>query len=281
MAEPWTTAAHRLFKKHNIRTVGYVPDAGLTELIKSCHADNDIKSVVMTTEEEGIGLSSGAWLGGEKAAVLMQSSGVGNTVNAIASTKLNRSDVLNKLMEVRGNALAIAGLGSPVWDLAASDHQPENFYNWGGMGCAISMGLGCALAQPKRNIWVITGDGEALMGVGSFATVANQRPDNLVIIILDNEHYGETGMQKTHTSGGTDLAAMAAGAGIPTTMTVHSDEDLNNLINALKTSPLPLVASIKVENTKPKLVLPSRDGVYIKTRFRQAVLGSTAALHVT
>ena len=88
-------------------------------------------------------------------------------------------------------------------------------------------------------------------------------------------------MQKTHTSGGTDLAAMAAGAGIPTTMTVHNDEDLNNLINALKTSPLPLVASIKVENTKPKLVLPSRDGVYIKTRFRQAVLGSTAALHVT
>ena len=184
-------------------------------------------------------------------------------------------------MEVRGNALAIAGLGSPVWDLAASDHQPENFYNWGGMGCAVSMGLGCALAQPKRNVWVITGDGEALMGVGSFATVANQRPDNLVIIILDNEHYGETGMQKTHTSGGTDLAAMAAGAGIPTTMTVHSDEDLNNLINALKTSPLPLVANIKVENTKPKLVLPSRDGVYIKTRFRQAVLGLTEALHVT
>ena len=106
----------------------------------------------------------------------------------MSTTKLNRSDVLNKLMEVRGNALAIAGLGSPVWDLAASDHQPENFYNWGGMGCAISMGLGCALAQPKRNIWVITGDGEALMGVGSFATVANQRPDNLVIIILDNEH---------------------------------------------------------------------------------------------
>ncbi len=126
-------------------------------------------------------------------------------------------------------------------------------------------------------VWAVL----ALMGVGSFATVANQRPDNLVIIILDNEHYGETGMQKTHTSGGTDLAAMAAGAGIPTTMTVHSDEDLKNLINALKTSPLPLVASIKVENTKPKLVLPSRDGVYIKTRFRQAVLGSTAALHVT
>ena len=197
------------------------------------------------------------------------------------TTKLNRSDVLNKLMEVRGNALAIAGLGSPVWDLAASDHQPENFYNWGGMGCAVSMGLGCALAQPKRNVWVITGDGEALMGVGSFATVANQRPDNLVIIILDNENYDETGMQKTHTAGGTDLAAMAAGAGIPTTMTVHSDEDLNKLIKALRTSPLPLVASIKVENTKPKLVLPSRDGVYIKTRFRQAVLGSTAALHVT
>ena len=102
MAEPWATAAHRLFKKHNIRTVGYVPDAGLTELIKSCHADNDIKSVVMTTEEEGIGLSSGAWLGGEKAAVLMQSSGVGNTVNAIASIVSSCQFPLFMIVTMRG-----------------------------------------------------------------------------------------------------------------------------------------------------------------------------------
>ena len=106
---------------------------------------------------------------------------------------LDRADVMKKLMTMRGDALAIAGLGSPVWDIASSDHRPENFYLWGGMGCAVSMGLGCAMAQRGRNVWVVTGDGEALMGVGSFATVAAQRPSNLAVIVLDNEHYGETG----------------------------------------------------------------------------------------
>lgn len=198
----------------------------------------------------------------------------------MSQTKLNRTEVMKKLMVVRGNALAIAGLGSPVWDLAAADHRPENFYNWGGMGCAVSMGLGCALAQPERKVWVITGDGEALMGVGSFATVANQRPENLAIFILDNEHYGETGMQQTHTATGTDLAAMAAGAGIPNTITINNAKELDELIGALQSSRLPLVATIKIETSKPKLVLPSRDGVYLKNRFRQAVIGSTQAMHV-
>ena len=102
MADPWTVEAHRLFKQHGIKTVGYVPDAGLTDLIKACDADNDIKAVVMTTEEEGIGLSSGAWLGGDKAAVLMQSSGVGNTVNAIASIVSSCQFPLFMIVTMRG-----------------------------------------------------------------------------------------------------------------------------------------------------------------------------------
>jgi thiamine pyrophosphate-dependent acetolactate synthase large subunit-like protein len=141
------------------------------------------------------------------------------------------------------------------------------------------MGLGCALAQPERNVWVITGDGEALMGLGSFATVAAQRPSNLAIIVLDNEHYGETGMQRTHTSHGTDIAAMAAGAGIPMTMTVNNIEEVGGLRDALSSGLLPLVAVVKVAASKPNLVLPSRDGVYIKNQFRQAVLGATKAMH--
>lgn len=197
----------------------------------------------------------------------------------MSDLKLNRSDVMKKIMAVRNDALVITGLGSPVWDLAASDHRAENFYSWGGMGCAVSMGLGCALAQPKRNVWVITGDGEALMGLGSFATVAAQRPSNLAIIVLDNEHYGETGMQRTHTSHGTDIAAMAAGAGIPKTMTVNNIEEVGGLRDALSSGLLPLVAVVKVAASKPNLVLPSRDGVYIKNQFRQAVLGATKAMH--
>ena len=182
-------------------------------------------------------------------------------------------------MDVRNNALVITGLGSPVWDLAASDHRPDNFYSWGGMGCAISMGLGCALAQKDKKVWVITGDGEALMGIGSLATVAAQRPTNLAIIVLDNDHYGETGMQRTHTSHGTDIAAIAAGAGIPKTMTVNDEKTLKELTTALSSSLLPMVAVVKVTASKPNLVLPSRDGVYIKNQFRQAVLGATEAMH--
>ena len=197
----------------------------------------------------------------------------------MSDLKLNRSDVMKRIMDVRNNALVITGLGSPVWDLAASDHRPENFYSWGGMGCAISMCLGCALAQSGKKVWVITGDGEALMGLGSLATVAAQRPTNLAIIVLDNEHYGETGMQRTHTSYGTDIAAIAAGAGIPKTMTVNDEKTLKGLTTALSSSLLPMVAVVKVTASKPNLVLPSRDGVYIKNQFRQAVLGATEAMH--
>lgn len=199
----------------------------------------------------------------------------------MSDAKPQRSAVMEKLMAVRGDALIIAGLGSPVWDVASSDHKPENFYLWGGMGCAISMGLGVALAQPDRKVWVVTGDGEALMGVGSFATVATQRPGNLAIIVLDNEHYGETGMQRTSTSHGTDLATMAAGAGIPSTMSVTDTAGVDTLANAMRTGPLPLVGVVKIAASKPNLVLPPRDGIYLKNRFRQAVLGATDAMHVS
>ena len=193
---------------------------------------------------------------------------------------LERADVMTELMAARKDALVIAGLGSPVWDVASSDHRLENFYLWGGMGCAAMIGLGCALAQPDRRIWVITGDGEALMGAGAFATIATQRPGNLAVIVLDNERYGETGMQRTHTSFGTDLAAMAAGAGIPTTMTITDEAGINHLVEDLQTGTLPLVAVIKVAAGKPVIVLPPRDGNYLKNRFRQAVLGATEAMHV-
>ena len=102
MPDGWTAEAFRLLKKHDVKTVGYVPDAGLTDLINACDGDNDIRAVVMTTEEEGIGLAAGAWLGGEKAAVLMQSSGVGNTVNAIASIISSCQFPLFMIVTMRG-----------------------------------------------------------------------------------------------------------------------------------------------------------------------------------
>ena len=79
----WPDAIHRALKSQRVRQVSYVPDAGHKRLIELCHADKAMIAVPLTTEEEGIGLAAGAWLGGERAALLMQSSGVGNCVNSL------------------------------------------------------------------------------------------------------------------------------------------------------------------------------------------------------
>lgn len=197
----------------------------------------------------------------------------------MSTRTLFRRDVVKKLMEVRGDALCVSGLGSPTWDLAATDHRPENFYIWGGMGGATPAGLGLALAQPERTVWVLTGDGEQLMGVGSFSTVALQQPKNLAILVIDNEHYGETGMQAAPTGRGTDLATMAAGAGIANTITVEDESGLDDLLARLKSGAYPLVAVIKVDTATGETVMPPRDGKYVKTVFRTAVLGADDAQH--
>jgi len=79
----WPAAIHNALKSQRVRQVSYVPDAGHKRLIELCHSDEDMVAVPLTTEEEGIALAAGAWLGGERAALLMQSSGVGNCVNAL------------------------------------------------------------------------------------------------------------------------------------------------------------------------------------------------------
>jgi len=113
---------------------------------------------------------------------------------------LDRRAVVKRLLFDRGDLLVVAGLGAPAWDVAAAGDHPLDFPLWGAMGGAAMVGLGLALAQPSRKVLVITGDGEMLMGLGSLATIGAQHPRNLRIIVLDNERYGETGQQHTHTA---------------------------------------------------------------------------------
>ena len=129
--------------------------------------------------------------------------------------KLNRRDAVKALMSACPEALVVAGLGSSAYDLFAAGDRDLNFYLWGAMGGAASIGLGLALAQPSQSVVVLTGDGEQLMGLGSLATIGAQKPKNLSIVVLDNGHYGETGMQPSHTSLGTHLIAVAAACGVP------------------------------------------------------------------
>jgi thiamine pyrophosphate-dependent acetolactate synthase large subunit-like protein len=144
------------------------------------------------------------------------------------------------------------------------------------MGGAAMIGLGIALAQPERPVLVVTGDGEMLMGIGSLLTIAVQQPKNLSLVVLDNERYGETGMQQTHTAYGSDLTAIAAGAGIRDSRTVKTEDEVRALRPALYKREGPLFATVKVDPEKLPLVLPPSEGAVLKNRFRQAVLGREA-----
>ena len=114
---------------------------------------------------------------------------------------LERRGVVSRLLAERKEAIVVGGLGASTYDIAAAGDHDRNFYLWGAMGGAVMIGFGVALAQPDLPVVVITGDGEMLMGMGSLATVGLQKPGNLTIIVLDNEVYGETGGQASHTAG--------------------------------------------------------------------------------
>jgi thiamine pyrophosphate-dependent acetolactate synthase large subunit-like protein len=186
---------------------------------------------------------------------------------------LHRRDVVKELLRDRGDLLVIAGLGAPNWDVSAAGDNPNNFPLWGAMGAASMMGLGLALAQPKRKVLVITGDGEMLMSIGALATIAVQRPPNLTIAVLDNERFGETGMQKTHTAAGVDLAGMAVAAGIRTSRIVRTMDEVTDIRDLAHQAKEPVFAQVKINPEALYFVLPPADGGILTTRFRQSVLG--------
>jgi len=191
---------------------------------------------------------------------------------------LHRRDVVKALLAKRGSLLVVAGLGSTAWDVTAAGDHDLNFPLWGAMGQAAMMGLGLALAQPKRRVLVLTGDGEMLMGLGSLATIGVQQPKNLSIVVIDNARYGETGMQATHTASGVDLAGVAASCRFQSATTVAAKEALSGLRKVIHEKPGPHFAVVKVVAEKIPLVLPPREGALLKARFRRALLGPKADL---
>ena len=187
------------------------------------------------------------------------------------SALLDRRMVVKRLLADRGDRAVVAGLGSTAWDITAAGDHDLSLPLWGAMGGAAMAGLGLALAQPTRPVLVVTGDGEMLMGLGALATVAVQAAPNLAIIVIDNEHYGETGMQPTHTGCGVDLAAMARGAGFPRVQRVSDEAGLAGLCAAISEPTSPLFATIKVGCGAAPLVLPPKDGAHLTHRFRSAL----------
>jgi thiamine pyrophosphate-dependent acetolactate synthase large subunit-like protein len=187
---------------------------------------------------------------------------------------MRRRDLVPRLLADRGELLVVAGLGAPAWDCTAAGDHPLTFPLWGGMGLAATIGLGLALAQKKRRVLVITGDGEMLMGMGSLATIAAAKPGNLAIAVLDNERYGETGSQQTHTARGVDLAGAASACGFAVARTVREESGVAAAVDELRRAAGPVFIDFKIAPENQPLVLPPRDGAHLKHRFRQALLGT-------
>ena len=187
--------------------------------------------------------------------------------------KLNRRLVISELLKERENSLIVNGLGGTCWDVASLGDNDLNFYVWGGMGNACMIGLGLALSQPDKKVIVITGDGEMLMGIGSLATIALKQPKNLSIVVFDNELYGETGNQKTHTAYCTNLSKIAIGSGIINSSIILTQEDLLSLSLEIHQIKNLSFSVIKINQDQEEIVLPIREGAFIKSRFRRALLG--------
>ncbi len=182
---------------------------------------------------------------------------------------LDRREAAVRLLADRGDDLVVTGLGSPTYDVHACGDHDANYYLWGAMGGAALVGLGLAQARPERRVLVITGDGEQLMALGGLATIAVAGPINLDIVVLDNERYGETGMQTSHTGLGVDLAAIAAAAGFAEGRVVTDEAELDRWIaDRSRPSGGPRLAVIKVRAEELPRSMPARDAVYIKNRFR-------------
>jgi phosphonopyruvate decarboxylase len=188
-----------------------------------------------------------------------------------SSNRIKRRPFMADLLSRRGMALVVPGLGSPTWDCFAAGDQAEYLYSWGGMGLAVPTALGVALSQPGRRVLCVTGDGEILMGIGSLAVVADQAPDNLAILVLDNESFGETGRQRGLTSNRADIAAVAKAFGLRQTRTITEQGAVAELADFLFKASGPVLAVAKIAITDDPWRLPEKDGATIAYRFRTAL----------
>jgi thiamine pyrophosphate-dependent acetolactate synthase large subunit-like protein len=186
---------------------------------------------------------------------------------------LDRRDFVRALLTDRGDLLVVSGLGSATYDAAAAGDHPLNFYLWGAMGGTLMIGLGLALARPDRRVAVITGDGDFLMGLGSLATIGVKQPRNLAVVVLDNAHYGETGMQASATQSGIDPVAMALACRFKEACHVARIEDAGAVRLLLHSGEGPLLVHAQIKSEDTPRVLPLRDGHAIKERFIAALNG--------
>ena len=187
--------------------------------------------------------------------------------NPARNTKImNRFDVTSRLVAKLKDEAVIGGIGNTNFDLWAAGHRPQNFYMLGSMGLAFPIALGVALAQPKRHVFALEGDGSLLMQLGTLSTIATLAPKNLTMIVMDNGVYQITGAQPTPAAAVADLVAIAVASGLTNSAWAADEEDFERLIEQSMSSPGPTLIGIRIDD-KPGTGATRRDPVQIRERF--------------
>jgi sulfopyruvate decarboxylase alpha subunit len=189
---------------------------------------------------------------------------------AATDRAMSRLEATRLMVKRLQDEAVVAALGHPAYDLFTAGDRPANFYTWGSMGVASSVGLGVALARPERRVVVCDGDGSLLMNLGSLATIAVTRPANFTLIVWDNGVYGTTGGQRSATAESANLAGAASALGISTAMTVYTANELGDALDrsAATSGPVVIVAKVTESGTAAK---PPLDCVFLKQRFMAAI----------
>jgi thiamine pyrophosphate-dependent acetolactate synthase large subunit-like protein len=183
---------------------------------------------------------------------------------------VNRFELTKRLVSrLKHEEAVIGGIGNTNFDLWSAGHRPQNFYMLGSMGLAIPIALGVALAQPRRHVIALEGDGSLLMQLGCLATVAAQKPANLTMVIMDNGLYQITGGQRTPAAGTSDYVALARAAGIANSAWAADEEDFDRLIDDALTGG-PTFIALRIDD-KPGVGTTDRDPVQIRERFMQGL----------
>jgi len=198
------------------------------------------------------------------------------TLKTKNSATLERRSVVHHILKHRGDAAVVTGIGNASHDVASAGDDDRNMYLFGIMGGAAMVAFGIALAQPDRRVVVITGDGELLAGIGSLPTIGVEKPNNLSIVVIDNQAYGATGNQHTHTARGVDLVGIAAASGFDTAELIIDNKGLEGAIDNIYNQPGPYFAVVKVMAKSGSRVTVPKDGTHTSRRFRKAVSGEDA-----
>lgn len=183
---------------------------------------------------------------------------------------MNRFDLTCRLVKKLKDEAVIGGIGNTNFDLWAAGQRPGNFYMLGSMGLAIPIGLGVALAQPRRRTFVLEGDGSLLMQLGSLGTVAQTAPKNLAIVVFDNGMYHITGKQRTLTANTVDLVAMAKGAGLARSEWAADETHYEALVERALEGDGPWLIGARIDGEKP-VGVTERDPARIRERFMAAL----------